>query len=233
MRNSITRLAIAATIIAAVVLGLFEFINMGSTSGVVLADVARKVQASRNVIFRSVLRNTPDPQDIGFDYGINHRSAMQWRVDKYKKGQLIGTLYSDFDTRTVFVVDHVHKYCSKVSFQEPPDDPDDFGMDPKSMVRRFVSCRHKTLRPKTVEGVLCDGIETTDPAVLPGNGSMETFMARIWVDTQTDYPVRLEGEFTYNHGRNRFTFVWDQFQWDPTIDPSVFEPNIPAEYRQM
>ena len=52
MRSPVIKLAIAAAIIAAVILGLFEFIGRGNTSGVVWAEVAQKVQASQGVIFR-------------------------------------------------------------------------------------------------------------------------------------------------------------------------------------
>ena len=42
MKNRITKLAITATVIAVVVLGLLEFVGTQSTSGVVWADVAQK-----------------------------------------------------------------------------------------------------------------------------------------------------------------------------------------------
>ena len=52
MKSNITKLAAAAVVIAVVVLGLFEFIGTKDTSGVVWAEVARKVQASRGSVVR-------------------------------------------------------------------------------------------------------------------------------------------------------------------------------------
>src|SRR4030065_2485002 len=52
MKSPILKLAAAAVIIALVVLGLFEFSGTENTSGVVWAEVARKVEASRGSIVR-------------------------------------------------------------------------------------------------------------------------------------------------------------------------------------
>ncbi|MFH1882448.1 MAG: hypothetical protein ABIL62_07045, partial [Planctomycetota bacterium] len=71
MKSPITKLAAAAVIITVVALGLFEFIGTDDTSGVVWAEVAKKVQASRGAIFRS--RDTaPDSRDGGPDYTMNY-----------------------------------------------------------------------------------------------------------------------------------------------------------------
>jgi len=62
-------------------------------------------------------------------------------------------------------------------------------MDPNSRVLRFLSCKHKELGQKTIAGVLCEGIETTDPAFHGGEHPPESLMARVWVSVETGYPV--------------------------------------------
>jgi hypothetical protein len=226
MDKPVVKFALAAVVVAAVVLGLFEFLSPGSTSGVVWADVARKVQASRGVIFRAVSRDTPDPHGSEFDYRIDRYTAMQSRLDKYKGDKIITSIYGDCNTKTVILVDHIHKSYVKMA----PEMPDALRMDPNSMVQRFLSCKHTELGQQVIDGVLCEGIETTDPAFHGDKNPPETLLARVWVSVETGYPVKIEGDYARDNGRRRFTFLWDQFQWDAELDDGVFEPNIPAGY---
>jgi len=227
MKSPITKLAAAAVIITVVALGLFEFIGTGSTSGVVWAEVAKKVQASRGVIFRS--RDVaPDSRDGGPDYTMNYLSITQSRLDSYKSDQIIKTIYDDFNTKTVILVDHGHKSYVKMTFEQMEQDY--LFRDPKSSVQRFLSHEHRELGQKTVEGVLCEGIETTDPAFFGTDHPVDNLMARVWVSVETGYPVQFEYEVVRYSGQIRLADVVDQFQWDVEMDESMFEPNIPADY---
>ncbi|HSW02667.1 MAG TPA: hypothetical protein VLI39_21065 [Sedimentisphaerales bacterium] len=103
--------------------------------------------------------------------------------------------------------------------------------DPAWWVQKFVTCKYAKLEPKEIDGTLCEGIETTDLALLEGPESrVNSLVARLWVSIETGYPVLFEGEFD---GQQKSYTVFDQFQWDVAIEPSVFEPNIPAGYEQM
>ncbi len=227
MKSRITKLAAAAVIITVVALGIFEFIGTGSTSGVVWAEVAQKVQASRGVIFRSK-DVAPDSRDGGPDHKMNYLSSTQSRRDSYKGDQIIKTIYSDFNTKTVILVDHGHKSYVKMTFEKM--EQDDFLTNPKSFVQRFLSHEHKELGQKTVEGVLCEGIETTDPAFFGTDHPVDSLMARVWVSVETGYPVQFEYEVVRYSDQIRLAGVVDQFQWDVELDESMFEPNIPADY---
>jgi len=229
MKNPITKLAIAAAIIAAVVLGLFESIDTGSTSGVVWAEVAQKVQASRGCIFRMVRHDTPAPHDGGVDFSMNHYSRTKARLDRYKSGEVVNTMYDNCETRTVILVDHIHK--SYVQDTNAKDMPASFQMaDPNSIIQRFLSCEHRELGRQTIDGVLCEGIETTDPAFSGRDDPSEHLVARVWVSVETGYPVQYEAEYVRNDGEIRFDIVTDQFEWDVELDEGLFEPNIPAGY---
>lgn len=228
MRSPVIKLGIAAVVIAVAGLGIFEFIGAGGQSGVAWAEVAQKVQASRNVIFRSTEHNVPDTPGSGVDFTMNHYSSTQSRLDKYKGGKIDRTIYGDCNTKTTILVDHYHKSYVKMVIEKIM--PDRLRMDPNSMIQRFLSCKHKELGRKTIDGVLCEGIETTDPAFHGGEYPPESLMARVWVSVETGYPVRIEGEYANDSGQSRSTFAWDQFQWNAELDASVFEPNIPAGY---
>ena len=227
MRSPIVRFAVAAAVIAAVLIGAALFRSSGS--GVVWAEVARKVQASRGVIFRSVRHDTPDPYDKGVDFTINHYSSTKARLDGYIGSEIIKTIYDNCNTKTVILVDHAHKsYVMNTDEQRMADSFQ--AADPNSNIKWFLSCEHRELGQKTIDGVLCEGIETTDPAFSGYDDPSESLMARLWVSVETGYPIQLETEYVRHNGEIHFEIVQDEFQWDLELDESLFEPNIPEGY---
>ncbi len=226
MKRPRVKLAVAAALIAVIGLGILEFIGTGSKSGVVWAEVARKVQASRGVTFRATERVVPDTYDQEVDFSMQYYTSTQSRLDNYKGGEIVKTIYGDCNTKTVVLVDHFHKSYIKETGAKMPDRLG--AMDPNHWVQSFLSCRHRELGQKIIDGVLCEGIETRDPAFYGGGNPPEPPVARLWVNVETGYPVQFEGERVYDETRH--TFVQDQFQWDVELDESLFEPNIPAGY---
>ena len=107
---------------------------------------------------------------------------------------------------------------------------DDIWRDPKKMVQRFLSHEHRELGQKTIEGVLCEGIETTDAAFFGPDPLLDSLMARVWVGVETGYPVQFEVKIVRNNGEIKITGIADQFQWDVELDENMFEPDIPSGY---
>ena len=230
MRNSYVRLALAAGVILAVVLGLSEFLGTGGKSGVVWADVARKVEASRRVVFRS--RETDSgPHAVKADYVMNYLSRTRSRADSYREGQIFQTIYDDYSTKTIVLVRHDHKAYLNVTDQQMGQVED--RTDPKKWVQRFLACEHRGLGQKTIDGVLCDGIETMDPAFAGAGDPIDSLTAQIWVSVETGYPILMHGEMVRNKGEIRITITEDEFQWDKELDESLFTPDIPQGYTEI
>ena len=106
--------------------------------------------------------------------------------------------------------------------------------DPRDMVRQFMEAEYTELGRDVIDGIEVEGIETTDPKY--SGGILEGFVARLWVDIETQLPVRMEMEME----REDFTdkpiqikMIMDGYQWDATLDASMFEPNIPDDYTLM
>jgi hypothetical protein len=234
MRNSYVKLALAAVVILAVVLGLTEFLGPGGKSGVVWANVAQKVEASRGVIFR--VRTTGN-KDLNDDwpngYITTRRSPLHSRTDWYRGGQVRRTVYFNRDAKTMLWVAHdARVYYQKPLSEQELQAPQDGWTNPQQLVDRFLSGKYKELGPKTVEGVLCEGIETTDPAVYAATYSIKSFTGRIWVSVETGYPVLVETEVAAgDDGQRQQTGTADQFQWDVEIGTRECETPIPPDYR--
>lgn len=239
MKSPITKLVAAAVIIAVVVLGLLEFIGTENKSGVLWADVVQKVQASRGLIVRSI-DISPSRED---DYSITYTSPSYCRKDFYKDGQVIRTCYTDFtasDIYTLTDVQHIRKFYvttryKKSKYQNVLEWHADW-TNPGFLVQKILSVKHTKLGQKTIEGVLCEGIETTDPACLgplPGQINNLQVEFRLWVSVETGYPVLYESKISgeYEGQRDESGCVMNQFQWDVELDPSLFKPNIPPDYK--
>ena len=145
------------------------------------------------------------------------------------------TFYEDNEARQRVVLLH-----GKKAYVKEETNPTEAGqqrhadlMNPTKWVERFLACEYNDLGRKTIDGVLCEGLETTDPA-FTGEDEVEqlidSIVGRIWVSVETGYPVLLEAEFEGKYSGNASN---DQFQWDVKLEPSVFEPNIPPDYEQM
>lgn len=234
MKNPISKLAIAAAIIAAVVLGLFEFTSTDGGSGVVWAEVAQKVQASPGVIYRS-RSNRSDPK-----YSMHYLSPTQNREDVYENGGITISNFVDLEAMTGSSLIHMHKgYWRDVPLHEQNAHQHNQMTDPKWIVQSILSCEHTKLGRKTIEGVLCEGLETTDPAVLGGDlpvpaDQIELHM-QLWVSVETNYPVLCEANAAATIAGEAHSSEWvlDEYQWDVELDPSLFELNIPADYIEM
>jgi hypothetical protein len=250
MKSPILKLAGAAVIIALVVLGLFEFIETENASSVVWAEVARKVETSRGLVVRYTESFPSIPESLSFlkdsDYAIKYVSPTHSRTDFYKAGQITHTFYTDFsgsDTDTLTQVYHIHKHYlirtnEKSKYKFLLEQHDDW-INPRYLVQTILSCEHRKLGQKTIEGVLCEGIETTDPASmgpLPELIDLLEVQLRLWVDAKMEYPVLFESKKKMSAELDGKVIVMasegimDQFQWDVELDPGIFEPNIPPDY---
>ena len=228
-------LGAAGVIIAMVVPGLSEFIGTDNKSGVVWADVAQKVETSRGVIYRERIVNSKYPDSSASDYTIIHLSATKYRSEGYRSGEHWITMYDDREAGKRVVLLHGQK-----AYFEEKTTPTDKGrqrnadmINPTKWLERFLSCEYSKLGRGTIEGVLCEGIETTDPAFTGEDAAdlqIDRIVGRLWVSVETGYPVRLEVELEGKYSENASI---DQFQWDVELEASVFEPNIPPDYEQM
>ncbi len=227
MKNPITKIAAAAVIAVAVLIGISQLGGTGTS--VVWGEVAEKMQASRGLIYRENHLNETD-EAVYFMY---YDSPTHGRTDFYKQGQIVRSIYSNYSTRDFLVI----QYEDKCYFHHPMDEKDiqdhQRQMHLNDWVEGISSRKHTNLGRRTIEGVLCEGIETKYPIFGDVNSPVEDSARRIWVSVKTGYPLLCEGGTLGNDGILQVETVLDQFQWDVDLDASVFEPDIPSDYEQM
>jgi hypothetical protein len=225
MKSPIVKLGIAAAVLAVVGVGIMEFIGTGNQSGVLWAQAVKNVEASRGVIWRLRGTGSRDPNDDWPNaYKITWRCPAITRTDYYRGGQIHRTIYYNLDAKTVIGVLHDRKMYSKETMsdeqvQHVRADKERWS-DPQGLLNLALSLEHHALDPKTIDGVLCEGIEATGPNGLTG---------RLWVGVETGYPVLIEVE-AVDGGGIHHTSTLDQFRWNVDLSAEGVEPEIPAGY---
>lgn len=231
MRSPITKLAAAAAVIAVVVLGLFEFLGTKNKSSVVWAEVMAKTEQISALVYDMTLESDqPDGESlvllfrnyVARDYGT--------RADTYIDGKLSEIRYI-LPTQKVgyrVYVDRKKYWRFELSDREAAR-----GRDPEELrtcLENILSGGGYTeLGRAEINGVAVEGIEGNRTETTGENCVM-----RVWVDVKTNLPVQIVMEVLGTEGgrMKRQKYVMENFDWNASLDESIFEPNIPDDYTQ-
>ncbi|MHC4337496.1 MAG: hypothetical protein ACYSTG_06040 [Planctomycetota bacterium] len=244
MKSRITKLAAAAAIIIAVLIGIYKSGGSIDGAGVVWAEVANKIEQMPTCIHREKRIITCDGKEVDFltgdvtkyvspEYGLREDMYNQW-------GQIMHRLYILREERVaVTAIPQLKQY--KVA-QLTEAQVSVFGMGQKQILEQIKSGQYTELGSKTIDGVEVEGIEFSDLLLIVGTGypiKFDNVVMRFWVDVETSLPVRVDVEAVTS---DKYITVWtggkpveieavaDGYQWYVDIDQSVFEPNIPDDY---
>ena len=226
MKNPITKLASAATIIVAVTL-VFYLTDGPDMATVALGEVLQNVEKMKCFTFRykvSSKTNSGTPEEtssvterttyVSSEYGLKH--------DVYKDGQLTGILYipsSGIDV--TYVMPFTKQYMIETMSEEYMKENQ---VGPTGMIKEFMSYEYTKLDKKKIDGVETEGIEVNEP----GFYGFESTVGRLWIDIETNLPVRMEIEGI--RGATESTVITYDFNWDAELDRSIFQLNIPDDY---
>ncbi len=173
------------------------------------------------------------------DYGSTHVSGSwsRWyktpertRRDQFYKDTLVSTMWEvPDDIGSVVRYDVSFEYaCYTIETHKSHSKPS----DPVQMLRFYVDQldqADRVLEPKTFEGKECVGFEIS--ASKYGDNPV-SWIDRVWFDTETKLPVRIEqhGRPVTDHPEQTFTFVQDQFEYYADVPSELFEPEIPEGF---
>jgi hypothetical protein len=238
MTRPLAKLTIAAAIIVAVVLGLFEFLGSDATSGVVWAEVAQRLEASTGMTAR--MRNSTIQPGLNvpadFEAKIYISPLYGYRMDSFQGGKPGITSVCNNARRKLLMVTHFRK---QYSLQHVPDEAwaevaeaQSGAMDPTSIVTLLLSGDYTEIGRRTIDGVKAEGLEIQDPTGCKVNVPADSHVLQLWVNVETGYPVSMQSEVVANDGAVRSTQILDRFEWNVELDPSLFELDIPDGYTE-
>jgi len=240
MKSRITKLAAAAAIIIAVLIGIHQFASPIGGTSVVWADVACKMETIDSFTCRKREREMSSPIQDGFKF-VKEKESMYWcsveygtKSEHYSNGELTSRSYRLCKTKEIVAIFPPAKMYNRLRLSNEAL-LEEMEMTPREIVRRFLSSDYKPLGPDFIDGKRVEGVEVKDQNILKYSGrepEMQDFVARLWVDVKIQLPVQLKVEYSLAgaDGSVRNIMVTDHFQWNVELTASDFEPNIPTGY---
>jgi hypothetical protein len=225
------RYGIAAAILIAV--GVVATQMGPFRAGVAWGQVADRVAAVDTFMFAlaidvsdpNVVRAADQPQGK-FTFYVSERYG--FRMDISGGGQTVSWYVPpEGDTLTMVIPAAKTWTQSPLPPEQRGKMPDQYE-DPNEYIRHFMARPQTKLGRSVIDGIPVEGIEVSDP---PTKGrKLENGVGRLWVDSRTELPVRIEIEGKADGKATRWQM---DFRWGEAVSRSVFEPNIPSDYTRI
>jgi hypothetical protein len=237
MKSPITKLAAAAVIIVAVLVGVH---HLGSPiESVALADVLERIEQVQAFMYRmkmkmtgNMMPNMPIGEQemettviISNEFGVKMDVQMTNSVNGRDMAQ---QMYFIPAQKTMLTVIPEQKKYMRMEFD------DDIlerlkkqNNDPRETIKQIMRCKYTELGRSIIDGIEVDGFETNDPKFMAGMA--EKVNVKLWVDAETWLPVRAEMDIRMNEQMQMRGVMYD-YQWDILVSASEFDPVIPEDY---
>jgi len=223
MRNRMAQLAAVAAIITVVSIGLYHLGVSPDGAGVAWGDVLDKVENVPIITYKFKLTLTyPEGRQWVDESEVFVSKEYGSRIDSYMEGQLYMVKHLLPARKVAYIV---HPQLKRY-FERALSDEQVAAMgeqqDPRHWLKWILDQEYSQLGRGEIDGIEVEGVEA----------KRENETLRLWVDVETNWPVRIESEGQMmNEGQLRPShMVMDHFRWDAEMDPNVFEPNIPEDY---
>jgi len=233
MRSPFTKVAVAAAVVVAGVIGVSLWKQTGS--GLALADVLARMEQVQVYRFKMSMTwqmEGAESKPIGegtllVSQTLGERSA--FHMDHPFTGQLVSQeTFVLLPQRTMTMLMPNEKKYAIVELDDAAIEAWQGENDPKRMVEQVLKCEHTSLGRSVVDGVEVEGFRTTDTRLL-GGGPLTGAEIKIWADVQTKLPVRLEIDQSAP-GKGHAHVAAHDFEWDVPVDAAEFAPVIPDDY---
>jgi len=241
MKSQIAKLAAAAAIVIAVLIGL-NIIGNGK-HGVAWAELVEHVEKIKTVMYRMTgtmkgLPGTPAGQPISLNMQAKFLYDYGFRIDSNTRvgdEEIATNSYVLFQDGTIVtVIPKEKKYIKMKLTEELLAMMEKENGDPRTMLKQMMKYKYAPLGRDTINGIEVEGIEVTDPNMaLQGGGMFDEFTAQLWCNVETDLPVLLTIKGSAKNGEIVMDMVMDNFQWDVPITTAEIQPDIPQDYQLL
>jgi hypothetical protein len=231
MQSKIMRCAVAAVIIMGAV---FAFNVFDRTGNVAWAEVVNRIEQVRTFIFQHHLTITEAETEAEKEKETRVESTVYgstehgWRYEQEIAGKVKVIKYISPADKAVIEVIPVMKKYNRGHMSDGQIKEFLQLSDPREMIKKFMSLTYSELGQDVIDGATVEGIEIDDPKL--GAGAFEECVGRLWISTATNLPVRIEFEGYSSGGQTRIQVLADAFDWNPGLEASHFEPDIPKDY---
>jgi len=251
MKSNITKLATAAVVIITVMVVLNHLGGSIDGSGVVLADVAKKIAQANSAIWQEHRILTCDGIELSF------LKNLKTNVTRYYSSEYGSR--EDMGTTEGLLLHQVYWLTEKNAFIEVAPLFKQYKHKELTEIERTVWSQRSIaaaveglieseepvkLGRKILNGKEAEGFEVRDSKIVAAfvPVQFDSLVARFWIDVETSLPVQYEAELvisdkhitSYTGGKPvEVKVTADGFQWDVELEPGIFEPNIPSDFTPM
>jgi len=231
MKARITKLATAAMIFF-IAFAVWMYLFGGS--GDLFANMLEKIEHidsftyQHKMTIKGIVNNLPKDIPITLDSTVYVSDKHGIRQDMQMGSSTISIIYIPPDSNVITQVlpmskNYIYATMTNEQIQEKLQK-----VNPKGMIKEFKSFAHKNLDIKTIDGFEAEGIEVDDPNFMAE--TFETAVGRLWVDVESQLPVRIEIEGSSADGQAETKIIAYDFDWISLVEPEIFEINIPPDY---
>jgi hypothetical protein len=237
-KNQITRLAAAAVIVIAV---LFALNIIGNGGGVAWAEVLDNIQKVGAFAYRMKLNmigmlDEKESVELEAQAWVSEENGI--RANTYREGKLRTKGYlSISDQVAVTVIPGQKAYLRMTLTDELFQKIQKEFCDPRKLLEEFMKYEYAELGRSTIDGIEVEGIECRDPKIARGvaegiaGDMIDNVVARLWAAVENDLPVKFQIEVFTEDGEKALDMLAYGYQWDIELEPKVFEPDIPDDYK--
>jgi len=242
MRNPLTKLAAAAVVVIACLIGISLWRT--TASGIALGDVLAKLEQVATYTYQihstltrqqKAARNDVSTVLISQDHGIK----ITTRTIRPDGGESPPEdVYVLPQNNSMVFIMHEQKMYVRVKFEDDTalEQREGGNNDPRIIVKQLLKCEHASLGQSVIDGIMVEGFQTTDPNYDGGlwgisdmMGKNEKVDVKLWVDVKTSLPVRLVEDIVKEHGV-RVHEISGNFNWHVVASADDFVPVIPEGY---
>jgi len=239
MRSPLTKLAAAAVVVIACLIGLSFWRTTGS--GIALADVLARIEQVKAFRFQwsdKIAGDKPYSSEVRGTMLISQEygSKQTWEdTDPNGGWSTSQEVYRSPDMKTWTIIHPKQKKYLRLEYDD--SQAEQFAeqiqeRDPRTLTKRILKYKYESMGRATIDGIEVEGFRTTDPNWTLANQYMENIRrmdVKMWADVKTRLPVRYEEAYVHP---DKFTgqFVIYDFQWDVPVAAAEFKPIIPDDY---
>ncbi|UCG57674.1 MAG: hypothetical protein JSU70_22765 [Phycisphaerales bacterium] len=245
MESRVTRYSAAAVVALAMALVLLGPFGPSKNGGVLLAEVGDNITNMDTMVVEGTRYATfEDPEKPPREVTVRKWLSSQhgYVEEQYEGDTLMHRSYMCRPEKAfVMVFPRAKKYLRWNATEAQIELLDK--LTPRGMVEAFISSDCSELGKKEIDGVEVEGFESRNLHIVPDIpkvlADMNDLSLRLWVNVETSLPVRLEADvdlgkslltgFSRLHLREVNSFV----EFNPQLDPNMFDPNIPADYTEF
>ena len=237
MKSRFTKLAAAAVIIIAALIGISQI-----GGSIALADVIDKVEGAHAFMYKMkmtvsgiMMPGTPAgnmEQEatiiISTDLGMKMEMTM---TDSNSGEQTTQIMYVLPEEKAIFIImPELKKYIRMELTDELLDKMKKQNNDPREMLKQMAGTEYTELGKDKIDGLEVQGFETTDPAFL--GGMMGDVKVTVWVDSATSLPVLIEMDMSMGEQMRMKGIIYG-FEWDVPVVAEDFVPVIPEDFESF